>query len=416
MRRVFWILGIALVVGADAIGADNGGVPVEFAISAEEFVTAEGTKLAGLPPLLIKATLEGTDTRYTLRGLEMRIGGIEMTGELTVDSTAARPRVTGSLSARGVDLTALMPANGNSGQSRDRLFSTTLLPLVVPGTFDARIDLKASEVGLPAMVLQDADATLTLANGTLTVDLLHAQMAGGTMEGALAIYAATDPPVVELRANVAGISPEKLPRVGNSGAVRGAPTDVELNLRGRGRSVAEILGSSNGQALVSVGPGEFGEAATGASFLDAVFGVLRGFNPLAVKQERTQIQCAVLNFRVQDGVAANSTGVAVQTDSFNILGGGAVDLKSEKIDLAGKPKRRKKGLLGLMGVEAYVTVGGTLRMPAVTTGASVGAGTVGRMGAAWMTGGLTLIAEGMLDQLKFGDDVCAVARAPPSAR
>lgn len=416
MRRVFWILGIALVVGADAIGADNGGVPVEFAISAEEFVTAEGTKLAGLPPLLIKATLEGTDTRYTLRGLEMRIGGVEMTGELTVDSTAARPRVTGSLSSRGVDLTTLMPANMNSGQSRDRLFSTTILPLIVPGTFDARINLTASEIRLPAMALEDADATLTLANRTLTVDSLRAQMAGGRIEGTLAIFAATDPPVVELRAKVTGISPAQVSQVANSGVVRGAPTDIDLDLRGRGRSIADFLGSSNGQALVGVGPGEIGEAATGASFLDAVFGVLRGFNPLAVKQERTQLQCAVLNFRVQDGVAANPTGVAVQTDSFNILGGGAVDLKTERIDLAGKPKRRKKGMLGLLGVEAAVSVGGTLREPQVTTGASVGAGTVGRVGAAWMTGGLTLIAEGMFEQLKFGDDVCAVARAPPPAR
>lgn len=416
MHRVLVMLSLAAIVGAVAARADAGGVPVEFAISVEEFVTPAGTKLTGMPPLLVKATLEGTDTRYTLRDLELGIGGIEATGELTVDATAARPKVTGRLTSDTLDLSALLPATTGAKALPDRLFPTARLPLKIPGGVDARIELRASTLKLPKLDLRDAEGVLALENATLSVDALRARIAGGTVEGRITLFGASDPPVAELRAIFTGIAPEQVEQVAASGTIRGALTDMTLNLRGSGQSVADMLGSSNGEMLVSVGPGEFGEAATGASFLDAVFGVLRGFNPLSVKQDRTQLQCAVLNFRVQDGVAANPTGVAVQTDSFNVLGGGTVDLKTERIDLAGKPKRRKKGVLGLLGVEAAVSVGGTLRKPEVTTGASVGAGTVGRVGAAWMTGGLTLIAEGMLDQLKFGDDVCAVARAPLPAR
>lgn len=415
--RVLLILGIALLARADATRADAGGVPVEFAIRAEEFVMPGGTRLTGLPPLLIRATLEGTDARYTLRDLQVRIGGVEATGELTVDSTAAIPNVTGSLTSRRVDLAALLPAKpAETGTARDRLFSTAGVRLDVPMAFNARIDLHASEFKLSPLELHDVEAKLTLANGTLSVESLRGQVAGGTVEGSMTVFAPTDPPVVELRARLTGVSPERLPQVAASGTVRGAPTDLSLDLRGRGRSVADVLGSSNGNILVSVGPGEFGEAATGASFFDALFGILGDLNPLSVKQKVTRLQCAVLNFRVQEGVAANPTGVAVQTDSFNILGGGIVDLGSERIDLAGKPKRRSKGVLGLLGVEANISVGGTLLKPEVTTGASVGAGTIGRVGAAWMTGGLTLIAEGILDQVKFGDDVCAVARAAAPAR
>jgi uncharacterized protein involved in outer membrane biogenesis len=420
MRYVLAFLGVATLAGLprDTDSAANAsGVPVEFAISAEDFVTPGGRTIQGLPPLLIKATLEGTDTRYTLRDLDMRIGGVEFAGEITVDSSAAIPNVTGSLTSRRVDLAALLPAKpAETGTARDRLFSTAGVRLDVPMAFNARIDLHASEFKLSPLELHDVGAKLTLANGTLSVESLRGQVAGGTIEGSMTVFAPTDPPVVELRARLTGISPEQLPQVAASGTVRGAPTDLSLDLRGRGRSVADVLGSSNGNILVSVGPGEFGEAATGASFFDALFGILGDLNPLSVKQKVTRLQCAVLNFRVQEGVAANPTGVAVQTDSFNILGGGIVDLGSERIDLAGKPKRRSKGVLGLLGVEANVSVGGTLLKPEVTTGASVGAGTVGRVGAAWMTGGLTLIAEGMFDQLKFGDDVCTVARAPAPAR
>lgn len=416
MHRVLVMLGLATIVGTDAARADAGGMPVEFAISAEEFLTPGGTTLAGLPPLLIKATLEGTDSRYTLRDLELSIGGIEATGELTVDATASRPKVTGRLTSGTLDLSAMFPATAGANGPADRLFPTAELPLKVPGGFDARIELRTSTLKLPKLDLRDAEGVLALENATLSVDALRARIAGGTVEGRITLFGASDPPVAELRAIFTGIAPEQVEQVAASGTIRGALTDMTLNLRGSGQSVAGMLGSSNGEVLVSVGPGEFGKAATGASLLDAVFGVLRGFNPLSVKQDRTQLQCAVLNFRVQDGVAANPTGVAVQTDSFNVLGGGTVDLKSEQIDLAGKPRRRKKGMLGLLGVEAAVSVGGTLRKPEVTTGASVGAGTVGRVGAAWMTGGLTLIAEGMLDQLKFGDDVCTLARAPVPAR
>lgn len=420
MRVVLAFFGMAVLAGlpreSDS-AADAAGVPVEFAISAQDFVTPGGQTIQGLPPLLIKATLVGTDARYTLRDLDLRIGGAEFAGEITVDSSAAKPSVTGSLTSRSVDLGALLSARpAETGTTRDRLFSTTDPRLNVPTAFNAQIDLHASEFKWPPLELHDVEAKLTLTNGTLTVDSLRGQVAGGTIEGSLTVFAVTDPPVVELRAKLMGISPERLPQVAASGTVRGAPTDLTLDLRGQGRSVADILGTSNGNVLVSVGPGEFGEAATGASFFDALFGILGDLNPLSVEQKVTRLQCAVLNFRVQDGVAANPTGVAVQTDSFNILGGGTVDLGTERIDLAGRPKRRKKGMLGLLGVEADLSVGGTLLKPEITTGASVGAGTVGRVGAAWMTGGLTLLAEGILDQVKFGDDVCTVARAAAPAR
>lgn len=407
----------ARLVEAVTRPAGAGGMPVEFAISAEEFLTPEGRKLPGLPPLLVKGRIAGSDSRYTLQDLDARIGGVGFIGAVTVDSTGARPSVTGSLTSDSVDLTTWLPARAaEKGSTRDRLFSAADLYLDLPMAFDARIDLHASEFRLPPLELHDVEAKLTLANGTLTVESIRGQVAGGTIEGSLTVFGATDPPVVEMRAKFTGIRPERLPQVAASGMVRGAPTDLTLDLRGRGRSVADILGSSNGNVLVSVGPGEFGEAATGASFFDALFGILGELNPLSVKQDRTQLQCAVLNLRVQDGIAANPTGIAVQTDTFNILGGGTIDLGSERIDLAGKPKRRKKSVLGLLGVEAELSVGGTLLEPRVTTGASVGAGTVGRVGAAWMTGGLTLIAEGILDQVKFGEDVCAVARASASPR
>jgi hypothetical protein len=419
-RYVLAFLGVAAFAGlprdSDS-AADAGGVPVEFSISAEDVVTPGGRAIQGLPPLQIKATLVGTDTRYTLRDLDMRIGGIELAGEITVDSSAAIPNVTGSLTSRNLDLAALLSAESSeAGAPRDRLFPATNLPMDVPSAFNAEIDLHAAEVKLSPFDLADVEAKLTLANGTLTVDSLRGQLGGGTIEGSMALFAATDPPVVELRAKLKGLLPEKLPEVAAASNVRGAKTDLTLDLRGRGRSIADILGSSNGQLLVSVGPGQIGEAATGASLLGAVFAILSDLNPLSVKQKQTKLDCAVLNFRVQDGVAGSKAGVALQTDSYNILGGGIVDLGSERIDLAGKPKRRSKGVLGLLGVEANVSVGGTLRQPEVTTGASVGVGTVGRVGAAWMTGGMTLIAEGILDQVKFGDDVCAVARAAAPAR
>jgi uncharacterized protein involved in outer membrane biogenesis len=420
MRNVLAFLGVAVLAAlpknSDS-AAEASGVPVEFAISAEDFVTPGGRTIQGLPPLLIKATLVGTDTRYTLRDLDLRIGGLEVAGEITVDSSGAKPSLTGRLTSRGIDLAASLSAEpSEAGAPPDRLFPTTSLPLDVPMAFDARIDLHAAELKLPPLDMSDVEARLTLANGTLTVDLLRGQVAGGTIEGSLTVFPAAEAPVLELHANVKGIMPERLPQLAASGNVSGAPTDVTLDLRGRGRSIADVLGSSNGQLLVSVGPGQIGEAATSASLLGAVFAILSDLNPLSVKQKQTRLQCAVLNFRVQDGVAGSKAGVALQTDSYNILGGGIVDLGSERIDLAGKPKRRSKGVLGLLGVEANVSVGGTLRKPEVTTGASVGAGTVGRVGAAWMTGGLTLIAEGILDQVKFGDDVCAVARAPAPAR
>ncbi len=400
-----------MVAAANANPADATGMPIEFAITAEDFVTPGGQTLRGLQPLLIKAKLVGTDARYTLRALELRGGEIELAGEVTVDSTAGMPTITGRLTSRSVDLTALLPeAAAQADRQRDHLFSTASLPLEAPRAFNARVELRTSKISLPPLDLQEFEATVALENGRLTIDSLRARLAGGTVEGRLSLDATADPPVVELQVKATGITPERLPQVAAKGVIRGAPTDLTLELRGQGHSFADILGSSNGHILVRVGPGELGDAATGMTILDTVFGLVRGLNPLAVRQKRTQLQCAVLNFRMREGVAANETGIGVQTDSLNILGGGTVDLKTELIDLAGKPQRRKD-VLGLTGVESLVRVGGTLSKPEVMTGVSVGARTITRIGAAWATGGLSLIASGIFDRVTFGDDVCAVALA-----
>jgi len=84
------------------------------------------------------------------------------------------------------------------------------------------------------------------------------------------------------------------------------------------------------------------------------------------------------------------------------------------LDIGVNPKPREGIGLNLAGFADFVRVGGTLSEPTPTTDAT-GLATAGaKIGAAVVTGGLSLVAEGLLDRSAGDVDVCAIASGDAS--
>ena len=142
---------------------------------------------------------------------------------------------------------------------------------------------------------------------------------------------------------------------------------------------------------------------------DLVTEVFTSLNPLAEKDDYTHLTCAVVRMAIRNGVATADKGIAVETTKMNVVGSGTVNLKTEKLDLAVRP-RPKEGLgISLGGLAGLVRIKGTLgdprvgidEMGVVKTGAAVG--------AALATGGLSLVAQGLFDKVTEGAPPCQVA-------
>jgi hypothetical protein len=256
-------------------------------------------------------------------------------------------------------------------------------------------------------------ATLTVVDGMLQVAPLHAAAAGGKVDGHVTISpAAGKAPAVQLALRGAGILPARLPQFEGK-RIAGAPVDFTVDIAGHGRSIAEVMGGGNGRLLVRTGPGTIPSHLGSA---DLLFDTLRLLNPLSARAGQTNLECAVFNFGVRDGLASAREGVAVRTDQLTVLGGGIVNLRTEAIDIGVQPKPRSGSGLNVASLGGdLVRIGGTLSDPKPVANAEAVAGVGLKVGAAMATGGLSLVAEGLFDRATADEDVCTIALRGGSA-
>lgn len=360
-------------------------------------------------PVTLNAGIADHAGGFALTDLRARIGRSRIEGEVALTLTGERPRVDTTLEAALIDLTPFQPPPVPDAAKGARVFSAEPLPLAWLRAADAAIRVHAGELHTRQAVLNDLQAQVALAAGRLRIDPLRAHVAGGRLEGRIALDGAGEQPALDLVAEARELMPGQFPALAAKGRVEGGATDLSLALRGAGASVAAIMAGAHGHVRVKVGPGTLVNKAAGLAGADALFDGLRLLNPLAGSDPRTRIECAVINFPIDNGIAASETGIALQTDKLNILGGGTIDLRSERIDIGARPKPRQGIGLNLAGLGDFVRLGGTLADPRPVTDAG-GAATAGlKVGAAVATGGLSILAEGLFDRVTVDDTVCAVA-------
>src|SRR5690606_31183961 len=116
----------------------------------------------------------------------------------------------------------------------------------------ARVSL--GRVETPFAIFEDVVVPLRLEAGLLEIQDMSGRVAGGTFSGGLLLSTA-DPPQARAWLQVEDLQPALLPHAPDEPWVEGAVTDVLVEGRGTGRSIAEIMARANGRFLVSSGAG-----------------------------------------------------------------------------------------------------------------------------------------------------------------
>ncbi|WP_249928011.1 AsmA family protein, partial [Escherichia coli] len=111
---------------------------------------------------------------------------------------------------------------------------------------DAQVRWRAQRINAPSWPLDDMDAALTLKDGVLQLDPLNFGVAGGDIRSTIHMDARNAVITTQLTAGIRGIRldqlfPDATLAKQASGAIGG-----ELDLRGRGNSIAAMLGSADG--------------------------------------------------------------------------------------------------------------------------------------------------------------------------
>jgi uncharacterized protein involved in outer membrane biogenesis len=372
--------------------------------------------LSLLSPVALKGTvrLESESQAFEIKDLELAAGETRLSGELAARKQDGRSQVKAQLSAPVLDLRPFQPEEDEEKKG-ERMFSKDPLPVAALRAADVEASLSVAELRTRAATLTDVKLPIELAGGRLAVSPLTAKAHGGTVRADVKLDASKTPRL-DLDLQLAGVRLGDLPKMKEKKTIQDGPTDMTLKLGGSGESVAAIMASASGRLLVSVGKATLANKSVNLAGADLLFETFNRLNPLADKEPTTSLECAVVNFAIKDGTATTDKGIAMKTPKMSMVGSGAVDLKTEQLDIGIRPYAHGGVGVGLGTIAGAARIGGTLSDPKPVVDAANALKVGATAGAAVMTFGLSTLAQGMFEKQTADPQPCETALAMGTPR
>ena len=291
---------------------------------------------------------------------------------------------------------------GSAGAEASR---SEALPLEILHTLDGTLRLNADHV-------RSGDFGVDDCNLDATLDAGHLRLSINAGQERLAADVELKPEETRWRLNLrhkGKLDLSWLIEEENSNPLSGVPAALDVRLSGIGDSLDTLLGSVDGHAELALGAGRLNKKVRALPLGGILVTLLDAINPTKQRERFVNLQCAAFQLDVGRGIATSTRGLAVQLEAFNVLGGGALNLRSDEIELHFKTAGRKGLGIGLLGVaDRFLHITGTLREPKVAIDPK---GLVLQGAAAWATGGLSLVYEQLFRRLTaFGNPCDAVMR------
>ena len=186
------------------------------------------------------AQIAGSPVKWTANSFDIAAGSLHATGQLTLDATNARPRLTGQIQADTLPLP--LPY----------IRSPEPLPIPSLAGWQANIAIQAGSVLLSGSpTLEQASANLVLADGVARLETLQAQLGGGQLSGTASLDTAHEPRRLATTMALSGAT------IG--GPLFGLPLDLvsgtldgSLSLEAAGSSPAGLLATAAGTLHLGV--------------------------------------------------------------------------------------------------------------------------------------------------------------------
>ena len=384
--------------GATHVAAD-GQLPKPFNLGeVRAEVTASGPNLADLYPLTglaVPATpayrlathVERDGAKFTLSGINGRVGDSDLEGSMTLDKPGDRRMVTADFTSRKLVFSDLLAVIGGGPKAKQAAGAkAAAAPSATPAgrllpdaplykerlrTMDAKLRYRAKAVETARWPLRQVALDLTLDNGVLNLDPVDFEFPRGRLTGKVRIDGRKDPAVSDLDMRLTGLAMQELlpAKAGGPRAIEGV-LQARAQLHGRGDTIHEAASTADGRVVLVAPNGKVRQAF--AELLG--INVANGLYLLLSKDNReTDLRCAVADFQVKNGMMRLDDAV-FDTGVVRAEGKGQIDLKNETLDLRldGQPKKPR-----LLRVWAPITLRGTLLHPALGVDASKVAGQIG---------------------------------------
>jgi hypothetical protein len=183
----------------------------------------------------------------------------------------------------------------------------------------------------------------------------------------------------------------------------GAPRTGFIALTSRGNSQAELAAHLNGMAYLEFGRGTINYGNTALLSADVATGMFRTLIPGAGKRE-PELRCGITLARFTDGIGITPYGYAARTGTANLMGEVEVDLREEKLKMRFQSRSHEGVGLSLGNAfSSTVTIRGPLSNPRIAPNT---AGMLFRGWAAFMTAGISMLGESMVNRALASANPC----------
>lgn len=358
-------------------------------------------------PFSVSGQFDGTPSGFAMQDFNARIGDNDISGVFDLD-LREKPRLTGALSSTYLNLTERLQQAEARADAKpavnddDFFFSKTPLDTEFLQAADIEIDLGIGSLHTGTLAVTDVQVGVELVDGVLRIDPVSFTDVDGDVSGRLILTPSDG--IHKLDASLVLDNLHiGLNELQSQNRALLPPISGEVTLQGAGRSLHELMASSNGTVTLRQGSGRIKNRSAERIFDDLVLTVLRTINPLREKHEYSEFECGIYDVKIADGIATIDN-FAVQTETMTTLVAGDIKFGTEKIDLIIRANPREGLGISLGGVaNTFLKLGGTLKAPVLEVNPE---GMVVSGGIAVATGGISLLAKGLFNRLSAEADIC----------
>ncbi|MEK7874993.1 MAG: AsmA family protein, partial [Pseudomonadota bacterium] len=372
--------------------------------------TLEGSDLALLYPIVgvpipptpqykLTGALDHTGEVWKFHKFKGTVGHSDLAGDFSVDRGKQPQVIVANLFSRNLDMADLGGFIGADRGERpsdvprppDKVLPAEPFSLEKVRAADADVRFKGEKIMTVKTPLEKMDAHLIVKDGKVKLAPLDFTVAGGNLVSQIEMDArqqriATHADITAKGLHLDQLFPDSRFAAANAGTMGG-----RTRFDATGNSVAQILGSANGEAALIMDGGAFSELLLRLSNLDIA-------NAIAViigGDKQIPVRCLVGNFKAVDG-DFKVDALLLETDKVNITGDGDVNFADESLRLRLVAKSKGFSLVSLRGP---IGITGTFKNPVLRP--EMGK-VLGRGGLAVALGALTSGVGALIPLLDFG--------------
>ena len=402
--------------------ASTNNLDLEFSLTADRISSFEpfiGHRISEVGPVAIAGDLAIRSDNYALEGLSVEAGESDVSGNVSLDLTGARPRIAADLSSRRIHLAELFvnPSTpdeaqeeaaeestesddmsaGEDGESwLERIESSQL------GNLDLDLNLQADDIYWGGETGGGGQIRVQLEEGRFTAGPFSLTLAEGNVGGQVTLLTYDGLVDADMGLDVDNVEYGPILRFFDPTAEGNGELDLQTHLVATSAPAGQVITAATGDFRFAIFPREID-----TELLDLWgAGLVRSMFRLVDPGSASILNCMAGNFSVAEGqMTANSFWF--DTSRIRARGKGSIDLETMTLDMTLRPRPKKRTFLSLA---TPAKIKGPIEDPSITLSKGGLLGTAFRFYMWW----LTIYAQVLKRPLPTdGSDVCFLP-PPPS--